>query len=681
MKRLLILAMIVALLFSSVCYSQAPSADRYSLTNIQNVKESGARGNGINDDTIAFIASAAKSINNIVFVPRGTYIITSDVTFGASVEVWFGNGVTIDIANIKTLTISGKLHSPYLPTITGAGTFNYSAASIPSVTVGGALEWYTGNVTYVPLTGNIQTYITNAVAGDTLILASGVYTITDTITVNKQLNIKGQGCSGFVTAPITPSHGTLISCATASKTAFSITNSNVRISDLSINMTGASSTGISTANNLVGIVIMNIDVIINSSGLILCFNILGSDTIIRDSSFHLTSTDSYCAGIYANNNSSTTQNAIVDCFTVTGTTIGGPGIALNYCYVVYNNNDANTITLNMFACVAKSVTGSTDNSAAVAFSTTTNNAVLNTYGCTLNGATYDVKQLGTNVVNINGCTLINGTTNGTITQSGKLMSGSLSVTATANNLLYASAANTISGLATGNSGVLVTSGAGVPSIAVDIPTAVTIGGNYVYRATGTDIPVTDGGTGASDAGTARTNLGLGTIAVLNSPLPTANGGSVATQTVRFHSAEFTPSPDAVNNNCIVSDGYDRINYRSYFEVNSGSATQDYDMVAIVKLPVDFVSFTANAISLDIYTIDFATSVATVTVYKNDNSVDVNAPSVISTADTTWQTKTVAPAMTGYTAGDNVKILIHIGTGDTASDYVRIARVYYTYNTR
>jgi len=164
-------------------------------------------------------------------------------------------------------------------------------------------------------------------------------------------------------------------------------------------------------------------------------------------------------------------------------------------------------------------------------------------------------------------------------------------------------------------------------------------------------------------------------------LPAANGGSVATQTIRFHPSEFTPSPDGANNSCTVSTGYDRTNYRDYFEVTSGSVTQDYDMVAICKLPTDFVSFTANAISLDIYTVDYATSVATVTVYKNDNSTDVSASSVIATANTAWQTKTAAPAVTGYTAGDNVKILIKIGTGDTGADYVRIARVYYTYNTR
>lgn len=72
-------------------------------------------------------------------------------------------------------------------------------------------------------------------------------------------------------------------------------------------------------------------------------------------------------------------------------------------------------------------------------------------------------------------------------------------TTTANQILYSSAANTVGGLATGNSSVLVTSAGGVPSLATDIPTAVTIGGKYVYRADGTDVPIADGGTNSSAA--------------------------------------------------------------------------------------------------------------------------------------------------------------------------------------
>src|SRR3989344_2216853 len=66
-----------------------------------------------------------------------------------------------------------------------------------------------------------------------------------------------------------------------------------------------------------------------------------------------------------------------------------------------------------------------------------------------------------------------------------------------NTILYTTAADALASIVTANSGVLVTSGAGAPSIATDIPTAVTIGGQYVYRVGGTDVAVADGGTGFS----------------------------------------------------------------------------------------------------------------------------------------------------------------------------------------
>jgi hypothetical protein len=93
-----------------------------------------------------------------------------------------------------------------------------------------------------------------------------------------------------------------------------------------------------------------------------------------------------------------------------------------------------------------------------------------------------------------GITITNG--NGSITiassASGTVNSGTI------NQLAYYAATGTaVSGLATANSGVLVTSGTGVPSIATDIPTAITIGTAYIYRVGGTDVSVADGGTGFS----------------------------------------------------------------------------------------------------------------------------------------------------------------------------------------
>jgi hypothetical protein len=86
-------------------------------------------------------------------------------------------------------------------------------------------------------------------------------------------------------------------------------------------------------------------------------------------------------------------------------------------------------------------------------------------------------------------------------------------TTTVNQLLYSSATNAIEGITTAASGILITSAAGVPSIGVDIPTGVTIGGGYIYRAGGTDVPATDGGTGLSAITDHGIMLGSGTGAV------------------------------------------------------------------------------------------------------------------------------------------------------------------------
>jgi len=74
---------------------------------------------------------------------------------------------------------------------------------------------------------------------------------------------------------------------------------------------------------------------------------------------------------------------------------------------------------------------------------------------------------------------------------------------------YASAATVISEISPVANAILVTDGSKVPSLATDIPTAVTIGSKYIYRADGTDVSVADGGTNLS-------SIAAGSILAANS---------------------------------------------------------------------------------------------------------------------------------------------------------------------
>jgi len=328
-------------------------------------------------------------------------IIDWDTAFG-----WGNHASAGYLTANQNITLSGD--------ITGSGTTSITAT---------LKEWATGNVTYVPLTGDIQTYVNNAAAGDTLILASGEYAITSTITVNKQLNIVGQGSAGLYTIPVAPAHGTVISSVTAAVTAFKITASNVRLAFLSVNLTGAGSTGIRVDKNLTGVVIYDIDVIITSDGVNNGFYIYNSDVIMRGSTFYITSNTSVAAGVYIYNDNTSVANNVVDCFDVTGTAKGG--LTSAYAFACFNNNTPNTLTLNLSSSVCKALAGTVLDCAVIVNSAGTNNAIVNAYMCTFDGQDYDAYQTGTNQMNIGGSVLVNNLTFGTITYRAALASNTL----------------------------------------------------------------------------------------------------------------------------------------------------------------------------------------------------------------------------------------------------------------
>jgi len=124
-------------------------------------------------------------------------------------------------------------------------------------------------------------------------------------------------------------------------------------------------------NNLVGIVFNHIDLIVNCTGEARGIRVWGSDAIMYNCDFTITSSDSSSSGVWFYNNSATTRNAVMTCFNVGGTTAGGGALTYSGPFVAENVNDANTLTLNLQSSVCTALAGTPIDAAVAAFSATT----------------------------------------------------------------------------------------------------------------------------------------------------------------------------------------------------------------------------------------------------------------------------------------------------------------------
>lgn len=111
-----------------------------------------------------------------------------------------------------------------------------------------------------------------------------------------------------------------------------------------------------------------------------------------------------------------------------------------------------------------------------------------------------------------------------------------------------------------------TAGVGAPEVITDIPTAVTIGAKYIYRADGTDVPIADGGTGQSTAQTAINALtavaGATNEHVLTKDTGTGNaifkapaaGGETVKGWIRFNGTGAVSINDSFNTSGLADNG-------------------------------------------------------------------------------------------------------------------------------
>ena len=390
-----------------------------------------ANSNGTSYVTSVDLSSYANKTNSNVFSPGTTqamdYASISNLVINTLIQA-FGYSITNVFTNTVLLAdgseaLTGSLlpASPYLVDLGSPalpwrdiylGTSSVWMAGMKMLSVSNdylvtgmgiaydSADWTGGNMIWVPLTkaGYSQTEllnnaISNAVAGDTLRLASGTYVITNNIVVNKALNIRGEGSA------------TTFTCSVAPTKVFYITASNVRLADISI-VHSAATLGIDTANNLTGIIIKNVTVVGTGNSNKTGVRIWGSSANLLNLLVNETSLNGSAYGVYVYNTAATTNDAIVN---ILDTVVAASGLTDGEAFQFNNINDANTITVNLWKCDGHSLpTVGVSDCGLELTSTTTASVTVNAHTCTFSGADYDVKVENPNVANLVGCVLENG---------------------------------------------------------------------------------------------------------------------------------------------------------------------------------------------------------------------------------------------------------------------------------
>jgi len=273
---------------------------------------------------------------------------------------------------------------------------------------------------HVPLGASINTYITAATAGDTLVLASGTYTVTAAIAVSKALTIIGQGVNR-----------TVIACATNTVKIFNITASNVSIRDLAVTYTAADSGGCfgifadgTAAAVLTNVNITDVNVSITGASTSGSAGIAYDDAggTVRDCNIVATHT----GGTWIGMRNITRASAEAACTVIAQrviSTILGTGATASYAFSVQGASATQNAVMNLYDCIG-TASGATTTAALHTLEATSFAYARN---CTLSGGSQDVRQVNSSTLSLIDTNMVNGTVSGTITYGGNYVSAKLGV--------------------------------------------------------------------------------------------------------------------------------------------------------------------------------------------------------------------------------------------------------------
>jgi hypothetical protein len=290
------------------------------------------------------------------------------------------------------------------------------------------------NITYVPIGGDIEAYVAAATAGDTLILASGTYTITDDIDIAKGINIVGQGVGV-----------TTVTCATAGKNMFDIAapGATVSLSEMSVTTTAGSGGNklfnINSTGGTVGTFTLNhVDASLVCAGdATTYYGIYSYDTniTIRDSYIYMSAAvgTSGANAVWCGNAASAETATYLNIYDSRVYVAGGSGQTSGVsCVEVYDSSATNDVIGYVYNCDLYAIGLSGAGSDRYTVDSYGGDALIYLDSCTIEAGTNMnglLEQDTGSVVDVTACVLTGAVTTltGTITYNGKLCTNDLYV--------------------------------------------------------------------------------------------------------------------------------------------------------------------------------------------------------------------------------------------------------------